>query len=32
MQRLGGTFDVEETRVEAAEPLHILMLGAMTKH
>lgn len=30
MQGLGGTFDIEETRVEPAEPLHMPMLGAMT--
>ena len=32
MQGLGRTFDVEETRVESAEPLHMPMLGAMTSH
>ena len=27
---LGETFDVEETGIEAAEPFHVPMLGAMT--
>jgi hypothetical protein len=30
MQRLGRAFDIEETRVKAAEPLHMPRLGAMT--
>lgn len=29
MQGLGGTFDVEETGVESAEPFHIPMLGRL---
>ena len=32
MQRLGGAFDIKETRVESAEPFHVPMLGAMTTH
>jgi hypothetical protein len=32
MQRLGGAFDVEETRVKAAQPFHTPMLGAMTSN
>ena len=30
MQGLGRAFDVEETRVESAEPFHVPMVGAMT--
>ena len=32
MQGLAKTFDVEETRVQTAEPLHTPMLGALTAH
>ena len=32
MQGLGQALDVEETRVESAEPFHVQMLGAMTSH
>ena len=32
MQGLGQALDIEETRVESAEPFHVPMLGAMTTH
>ena len=32
MQGLGQALDVEETRVESAEPFHVPMLGALTSH